>query len=474
MLDYDQFDGLGLADLVRRGEVTPGELLDDAIARLEAVNPALNAVTATLYDQARAGISGGVPGGPFAGVPFLLKDIGVLLAGTATTNGSRLFASFTADHDSEMVRRYKAAGLVIFGKTNTPEFGLSASTEPQLFGPTHNPWRLDHSPGGSSGGAAAAVAGGIVPMAHGSDGGGSIRMPASCCGLFGLKPTRGRTPSGPDLGESVAGLSIGHAITRTVRDSAALLDAVAGPDIGDPYHAPVPEGPFLGEVGAPPGRLRIAVSTASPRGDPVHSDCVAAVEDAAGLCADLGHEVSEAAPDLDAERLDDALLKIWSANTHNIVRAGERALGRAAQPGELEAVSRGLAERGAALSAGEYVAAVQTMHRQARRAAAFFTDHDILLTPVLAAPPVALGVMDMNSDDLDGYLARMGAYMPFTSLFNATGQPAMSVPLYWNDEGLPIGTQFAAGFGAEATLFRLAAQLEEARPWHQKRPPDPG
>lgn len=300
--EFDSYDGLGLADLVRRGDVSAGELLDIAIARVEAGNPELNAVVSRLYDQARAAVAAGLPEGPFTGVPYLLKDLGAHFTGAVTTFGSALFKDFVADHDSEITVRLRRVGLVIFGKTNTPEMGLAASTEPRLFGPTRNPWSLDHSSGGSSGGSAAAVAAGMVPMAHATDGGGSIRIPASCCGLFGLKPTRARNPMGPDAGEGWGGASVGHAVTRTVRDSAALLDATSGPDIGDPYWAPPPARPFLQEVGRDPGRLRIAITTRPWNGQPVDPECVEAALAAGRLGERLGHQVEEATPEIDAKR----------------------------------------------------------------------------------------------------------------------------------------------------------------------------
>src|SRR6266508_2155832 len=295
--EFESFDGLGLAGLVRRGDVSPAELLDAAVSRVEARNPELNAVVTRLYDHARAAIAAGLANGPFTGVPYLLKDLGAHYAGAVTSFGSALFKDFVLDHDSEITARLRRAGLVIFGKTNTPEMGLAASTEPRLFGPTRNPWKLGHSAGGSSGGSAAAVAAGYLPMAHATDGGGSIRIPASKCGLFGLKPSRGRTPAGPDLGEGLAGMATGHCVSRSVRDSAALLDATHGPASGDPYAAPPLPRPLLDEVGAPPGRLRIAVCTTDYLGKPIHPACTAAVEATARLCASLGHDVEEARPD---------------------------------------------------------------------------------------------------------------------------------------------------------------------------------
>ena len=468
--DYERYDGLGLAGLVRGGEVKPEEMLEAAIERVEALNPALNAVVTRLYDQARAALAAGLPAGPFTGVPYALKDLGALYTGAVTSYGSRLFAGAVADHDSEYTVRLKRAGLVILAKTNTPEMGLAPSTEPRLFGPTRNPWNRAHSAGGSSGGSAAAVAGGMLPMAHATDGGGSIRIPASCCGLFGLKPTRARNPMGPDAGEGWGGASVGHAVTRSVRDSAALLDVTAGPDVGDPYWAPPPAGPFLDEVGRPPGRLRIALATASWNGAPVDPECAAAATDAARLCESLGHHVEEARPDYNHEALGQATRIIIGANVRAALDVGAKARGRAVEAGDVERVTWEFAALGASHTAADYARSIGVVHRTGRAVARFFTRHDIVLSPTMCRPPFPLGVLDMSSADADAYLAAVLASIGFTSLFNSSGNPAMSVPLAWSRSGLPIGIQFAAPFGGEALLFRLAGQLEAARPWAARRP----
>ena len=468
--DYDRYDGLGLAGLVRGGEVKAEEMLEAAIERVEALNPALNAVVTRLYDQARAALAAGLPAGPFTGVPYALKDLGALYTGAVTSYGSRLFAGAVADHDSEYTVRLKRAGLVILAKTNTPEMGLAPSTEPRLFGTTRNPWNRAHSAGGSSGGAAAAVAGGMLPMAHATDGGGSIRIPASCCGLFGLKPTRARNPMGPDAGEGWGGASVGHAVTRSVRDSATLLDVTAGPDVGDPYWAPPPAGPFLDEVGRPPGRLRIALATASWNGAPVDPECAAAATDAARLCESLGHHVEEARPDHNHEALAQATRIIIGANVRAALDAGAKARGRAVEAGDVERVTWEFAALGVSHTAADYARSIGVVHRTGRAVARFFTRHDIILSPTMCRPPFPLGVLDMSSADADAYLAAVLASIGFTSLFNSSGNPAMSVPLAWSRSGLPIGIQFAAPFGGEALLFRLAGQLEAARPWAARRP----
>ena len=468
--DYETHDALGLAELVARGELTPGELLDTAIDRVEKRNPDLNALVIPLYREARAALDSDLPDGPFRGVPFLLKDLHLLLQGTRTTSGSRLFEDYVADHDSELVARYKRAGLVIFGKTASPELGLTTSTESRLFGQTRNPWSREHMAGGSSGGAAAAVAAGFVPMAHASDGGGSIRIPASCCGLFGLKPTRARLPQGPDQGEGWSGMSTSHVVSRSVRDSAAVLDATQGPDLGAPYQCPPPERPFLDEVGRPPGRLRIAVQIAPWNGAETHADCVAAAEDAARLCTELGHRVEKATLEIERESLREATGLIIAASTYYTLAARARALGRELREDDVEPATWAMVGTAKGADAAAYVAATRAMHRVGRLVARFFEDYDVLLTPTMATPPVRLGILSLSNPDRRAYLENLMRTTGFTGLFNVSGSPAMSVPLAWNDAGLPIGIQFASRFGDEASLIRLAAQLEQARPWAGRRP----
>jgi amidase/6-aminohexanoate-cyclic-dimer hydrolase len=468
--DYETYDSLGLADLVRRREVRPEELLDAAIDRVEKLNPKLNAVVLRLYDEARTAIAKGLPDGPLRGVPFLLKDLHAHLAGVRLTSGCRFFEDFVSDHDSEIVTRYKRAGLVIFGRTASPEFGLTTTTESTLFGQTRNPWNLAHTAGGSSGGAAAAVAAGILPSANASDGGGSIRIPASCCGLFGLKPTRARNPAGPDRGEGWSGMSVVHALTRSVRDSAALLDSTQGPQAGDPYWAPPPARPYLDEVETAPGRLRVAFQTEAFNGVETHRDCVAAVEDAARLCAELGHEVNEARLTVDGEKLGEATRLIVAANLRATLEDRARALGREFTQDDLEWVTYVMAISVKDVGAAEYARSVRLIHALGRQVAHFLEDHDVLLTPSMATPPLALGKLALSNEDLGEFVANLKLTTAYTQLFNASGNPAMSVPLFWNAAGLPVGVQFAGRFGDEATLFRLAAQLENARPWFNRRP----
>ncbi|MBV8472722.1 MAG: amidase, partial [Hyphomicrobiales bacterium] len=455
--DYADYDGLGLAELVRKGETTPAELLEEAIARVDRDNPRLNAVVWKLYDSARKTAAGPLSG-PFAGVPFLIKDLMAPVAGAPMSEGNRRLTSIQREGDAEVVARYRKAGLVLMGKTNVPEFGLAPVTESEALGPCRNPWSLDHTPGGSSGGAAAAVAAGFAPMAHATDGGGSIRIPASCCGLFGLKPTRGRTPSGPFEGEILRGFSAGHALTRSVRDSAALLDATQGPDIGAPYEIRPPERPYLEEVARPPGRLRIAYSTSPFLTSSVHPDCVAGVEKTVVLLRELGHDLVEAAPPLEREPLILAFMKILAGETSADVVETGRLVGRSLGFSDFEASTYLVSLLGKSWSAGDYASAARRLQIWARSVGAFFTDFDVLLTPTLAAPPALIGAMKPAPLEaallevlgrlragwfvkLTGLALRLSekalSFMPYTPLFNVTGQPAASIPLHWNAAGLP-------------------------------------
>jgi Asp-tRNA(Asn)/Glu-tRNA(Gln) amidotransferase A subunit family amidase len=468
--EYQKYDAVGLAQLVREGRVTPAKLLDAAIEQVERINPRVNAVVSKLYDHARQAIAAGLPDGPLRGVPFMLKDLYALCTGTVSSNGSRFFAGNLADHDSEMVARYKRGGLVIMGRTNTPEFGLTVTTEPRLFGPTRNPWRLESMAGGSSGGAAAAVASGMLPVAHASDGGGSIRIPASCCGVFGLKPTRGRNPQGPDRGEGWSGMSTEHVVSRSVRDSAALLDLTCGPDRGAPYFATPPARAFLSEVGAPVGQLRIGLALRTPSGEAIDPECERAVRDAARLCESLGHRVEEVRLDGMPEEFGAAFRVIIAGNIRAAVEMHAVKIGRQPQAGDLEGVTAAMFDAGAKASAADYARAVLTIHKTGRAVARWFENVDVLLSPTLSEPPKKLGVFDMNTDDFDLYGRHVARFTAFTSWFNASGNPAMSVPLHWAPDGLPIGVQFGGRYGDEATLLRLAAQLEQARPWAGRRP----
>jgi amidase len=471
MNDIAFLDATAQADLVRTRQVKPIELLEGAIERIDRLNPQINAVIRPMYDEAKKTVTAGVPVGPFTGVPFLLKDLGAMYAGVPQSMSTSLLKDAISPIDSELTRRYKAAGLVICGKTNTPEFGLVPTTEPRLWGASHNPWNLDRSTGGSSGGSAAAVASGMVPFAHANDGGGSIRIPASCCGLFGLKPTRARITHGPLLGDIMGGLVNEHCVSRSVRDSAALLDATQGSMPGDPYVAPAPERPYLQEVGADPGHLRIAFTRRTPLGNPLHPDCIAAVEDAVELCRDLGHEVEEAMPAVDGSSLTGTFTDLWAAGNVWSIDMIARLSGKQPKADDFEVLTWALYEHGQKVTAGQYLEAITQLQMLARTVAQFHQRYDLFLSPTLGTPPVELGYLISPPDQPMLAFERAIEYVPYTPVQNVTGQPAMSIPLFWNGEGLPIGVHFAARYGDEATLFRLAAQLEEARPWAHKRPP---
>ena len=471
MEDLQRLDATAQAELVRRGEVSPSELVDAAIARAEAINPKLNALVTETFELAREAARGALPNGPFRGVPFVVKDLIAAVAGVSHTDCCRFNEGHVATEDSELVRRFKKAGLVVIGLGNASEFGIPPTTEPLFRGKTKNPWDPTRSPGGSSGGSAAAVASRIVPMAHANDAGGSIRIPASCCGLFGLKPTRARNSLGPDYGDYYSGLVCEHAITRSVRDSAALLDATAGPAPGDPYVAPAPERPFLEEVGADPGRLRIAFTAKAPASTPVHDDCIRAVEDAAKLCDELGHEVVEAAPELDGDALTSTFITLYSAGAADTIDDWAQRTGRKVEEELFDPLTWALAQMGRQSTAADYAAAVRSMHRAGRRLARFFESHDVYLTPTLAEPPLPLGTLDAPRDNpLMGFI-RAGMYAPFMFMANVAGQPGMSVPLAWSSENLPIGVHFLGPYAGEGRLLRLAAQLESARPWGDRSPP---
>lgn len=469
-LEIDGLDATDLGGLVRRGEVSALELVDDAIERCEKVNDRLNAVILSMFDAARARARDPLPEGPFAGVPFLMKDFVAEVAGVPFSEGSAFLEGYVPAEDSEIYRRFKGSGLITIGKTNLPEFAIGTTTEPRRFGPTHNPWNPDRTPGGSSGGAAAAVAAGVVPMAHANDVGGSIRIPASCCGLVGLKPTRGRTSMAPHYGDIMAGLFVEHALTRSVRDSAALLDVVAGPAVGEPYYAPPPSRPFAEEVGVDPGALRIGFSTRTPLGDPLDPECVEAVRETARLLESLGHRVDEAEPEFDAMELWQKYTTVLAAGVGWAIADWSRRLEREPSDADLEPFVRAFSERGHEVTAPEYLLALQDVHRQVRLMSRFFTERDVWLTTTLGQPPVPLGTLVYRDDPFE-LRRRTAKFSPYTYLGNATGQPAISLPLHWSEEGLPVGLHFTGRFGDEATLIRLATQLEAARPWKDRRPP---
>jgi len=445
-----------------------------------------------MFDRARQRLEQPLPAGPFRGVPFLLKDLLSAYAGVALTFGSKACRNFVPNHDSELVRRYKEAGVVILGKTNTPEFGLVAITEPELFGPTRNPWDVSRTPGGSSGGSAAAVASGMVPLAGGGDGGGSIRIPAAYCGLFGLKPSRGRTPTGPDFSEIWQGAVVEHVLTRSVRDSAAMLDATQGADAGAPYVIPSPARPYLQEIEKEPGSLKIAFTSASPIGTPVHEECVKAVREAAKLLESLGHKVEEAQPQIDGKAVAMSYLMMCFGEAAAVIEEMKAVLGRKAKTSDVETLTWTIGLLGRTLSARDFAKAKREWGVAGRAMGRFHQKYDLYLTPTLAYPPVRIGELQPKTYErllmkavnalglgvifkVSGLVDQMAeaslSKTPFTQLANLTGQPAMSVPLHWTPDGLPVGVHFMAPFGEEAALFRLAAQLEKVRPWFDKRAP---
>tara|TARA_R110000868_G_scaffold362686_1_gene624863 strand:+ start:5483 stop:6955 length:1473 start_codon:yes stop_codon:yes gene_type:complete len=484
--EYDIYDGLGLADLIAKKQLSSQELLDAAFERIDTLNPYLNAVVNKMVDEAQAQLKTGLAAGPFHGVPLLLKDLITSYAGVPTTGASKWTQHYTRDYDSELVARYKKAGFVILGKTNCPEWGLGATTEPKLFGATHNPWNLNHTVGGSSGGSAAAVASRMVPIAHGGDGGGSLRIPASCCGVFGLKPTRGRTPSGPDRGRMWQGWVGEHVITRTVRDSAAVLDISCGDDIGTPLPLPKPDVNYLQCLEQDVGKLKIAVMKMPFYPAELHQDCLDAVNKTAKLCESLGHEIEEIEFDVDVEAMsrNTAIMMAGDiASLVDMVKANVKM-----SPRDLELATRAIAKVGNRMSAKAFAGTSVFFDEVTRKLGDVFEKYDVILTPTLAQPPKKLGELTPSGPEkfalwtLMNVLGGVGltpaffkafkkgmSFTPFTALFNATGNPAMSVPLYWNKDGLPIGVQFAGRFADEQTLFQLAHQLEQAQPWRAKK-----
>ena len=467
-----ELDAVGQAELIKKRQLSALELVDAAISRAEALDPTLGFVATRLYDEARSSARQASTETPFAGVPFVVKDLCASVAGARHTECSRLLEHHVAATDSELVARFRRAGLTIIATTKASELGLMPHADSALFGRCKNPWDTTRSTGGSSGGSAAAVAARVVAMGHANDMGGSIRIPASCCGLFGMKPTRGRTPLGPDFGDIASGLVHQHVVTRSVRDSAILLDAIAGPAPGDPYAAPTAARSFGSELAQPPGKLRIAFSRQPLSLAPVHDDCLLALEDAAKLCAELGHEVVEASPSIpEMEAVGSAYITLFAAYTASMLDHFGRVAGRALRRELVEAHTFATAELARSQTSADYLGAVGLLQRFSRSIAAFLTNHDVWLTPTVPEPPLTLGSLDPDPESPLVALLRAGAFASFTWPANATGQPAMSVPLYFNAAGLPIGVQFAGRFGDEATLFRLAAELEQARPWAARRPP---
>lgn len=472
---FASLDATAQAELVRRGEITPLELVEASIARIERLNPELNAVIMPLFEKARAAaVSSRLSDGPFRGVPTLLKDLGAQSAGDPYHAGTRVLrdARWVAAVDSYLTAKLRAAGFIILGKTNTPELGLQPTTEPISYGPTRNPWGVGRSPGGSSGGAAAAVAVGMVAAAHATDGGGSIRIPASHCGLVGLKPTRGRVSLGPDVGERWGGCAVENSVTRSVRDAAAWLDTIAGPMPGDPNIAPPPPRPFAAEVGADPGRLRIGFTKRAPVGLEVHRECQTAVEETARLLETLGHVVEESYPEAlrDVEAAG-TFGMIVACSTARAIDVWEEKIGHPFAADSFEPMTWGLVELGRRYSARDYVRGVERLQQHSRLVANWWSEgFDVLLTPTTAEPPPRLGELGPRPDNPLAGWVRSVPFATFTSPYNITGQPAISLPLYWTKDGLPVGSQLVAAFGREDLLIRIAAQLEQARPWQGRRP----
>ncbi len=490
--DYSQYDALGLAELVQSGAVSAQDLLETAIQQVEKYNPELNAVIYPMYDLALASIEKGLPSGAFTGVPFLLKDLVSTYAGVPTGSGNRLLKDIPMPVDSELVKRFKQSGVVIFGKTNTPEFGLNPYTEPETYGATFNPWDVTRTPGGSSGGSAAAVAAQMVPMASGGDGGGSIRIPSACCGLFGLKPTRGRIPTGPHIAENWEGFATEHVLTRSVRDSAAMLDATVGHDAGEWYQTQLPSTSYLALLDEKPDKLRVAYAQQPLLRPGLHPDCKAGLAHTLDLLKSLGHDVIEINIPIDIERFSMAFVTVLLGQTWADIEQTAALANKKPSAKDFEPVTYGLGLLGKQVSAADYVLAVRYLQDTARRVQAILAEYDVFLSTTLAAPPAKIGALKPSALELVGVKAlaalnlgrpatwlglvksisdKVFEFIPDTPMFNATGQPAMSVPLYWNADGLPIGMQFAARFGDEATLFKLARQLEIAAPWFDKTPP---
>jgi amidase len=468
--EYAEYDGLGLADLAARGEVSPAELVEAAIERIERHNGALNAVVHKAYGEARAAARSELPAGPFRGVPFLIKDLGVTVAGWPQTRGSRFTRDMADAEDSGLVRRYRATGAVFVGKTNTPEYGITGTTESARLGPCRNPWNTGHIAGGSSGGSASAVAAGMVPLAHASDGLGSIRIPAACCGLVGLKVTRDRNPDLPDAGDYAFGLVVNHVVSRTVRDSAAMLDVTGRPEPASPYPAPPKERPYAEEVGRSPGALRIAWSGETPAGRPIDPQVESALHDTVDLLRRLGHRVEERGLGIDQRALYRAMGPVNGANFAAAMRRLIERLGREPEDGELEPLTWAALKAGRRVTGEEALQGLQAVRRITRQMLGLFETVDVFLTPVMGTPPPPIGYVDPVGLAPREVNRRQGEVFPYTPPFNASGQPSMSLPLAWSGSGLPIGMMFTARYADEATLFRLAGQLEKEAPWKDRRP----
>ncbi|HXQ13244.1 MAG TPA: amidase family protein [Caulobacteraceae bacterium] len=469
MDDYSNYDGVGLAELVRSGEVKPSELIEAAVARVEQHNPAINAVVYQAFDEARAKADA-LPEGPFRGVPFLVKDLLIQVAGWPRTSGSRYCRGVVDAEDDGLMRRYRASGVAAIGKTNLSEFGIAGTTEGQLYGPCRNPWNLEHIVGGSSGGAAAAVASGIVPMAHGGDGRGSIRIPASCCGLVGLKPTRDRSPHLPDGYDFAQGFVVEHVITRTVRDSAVMLDVTGQPEPGSPYAAPAKDRPYAEETLRSPGKLKIAYSSETANGRPCHPEVQAALEATAELLRRLGHEVVPQGLGVDQRALWGSQGAFSGANFAAGMRRMIEEIGREPEGDDFEPLTWASWKGGQRATGMDAMADAQTLRMLGRAALQIFETYDVFLTPTLAAPPPPIGYLSPVLNAPRDIGRRNGEFFSYPGVANMTGAPSISLPLAWSSQGLPMGMMFGARYADEATLFRLAAQLEKEAPWKDKHP----
>ena len=467
--EYISHDGLGLAGLIRNKEISSEEALECALAMAELLNPQINTIIELFPEPLAASDDAGAP---FFGVPFLIKDLGLRARGVLNEMGSRLAQGIRAQHDTDLMKRFRRAGLRTIGRASTPEFGYCPTTEPALYGPSRNPWDLTRMPGGSSGATAASVAAGIVPLAHANDGGGSIRIPASCCGLVGLKPSRGRVPSGPDSAEPLSGLAVEFAVTRTVRDAAALLDAVKGPGVGDPFEIAIPAEAYASSTLKDPGSLKIAWMSEPWSGAGADQEVKDTVPKTAQLCEELGHQVTEARPELDWEQFFEATVVLWAANLAVFIDFAAMLTGRPVDEDHLEATVLACYREGKQVKAQTLLTAQATANRICRAVGRFFQDYDVLLTPTVAQPPLPLGSINANDPSLDAkaWSARTFDFCPFTPLFNMTGQPAISLPLHRTVDNLPLGVQFAGRYGGETTLLQLARQLEQAAPWPLNAP----
>lgn len=466
----ESFDALGLANLIQKKEINPKELLELTIEKVERLNPKLNFLSQKFYDYGYAQIKQGLPNGKFHGVPFLLKDLGVSCIDTPLSFGSRLFSKYICAYNDEIVNRYQKAGLVFFGRSNVCEFGMSFTTEPQAYGATHNPWNLNLTPGGSSGGAAAAVAARITPMADASDGGGSIRVPASCCGIFGLKPTRARVPAGPMVGDHWNGFVANHVLTLSVRDSAAMLDCLAGSELGDPYFAPSQPVSYLQSLEEPVRKLKIGFLDSLRPGEKPDEQVTSAFDKTIKLLSSLGHDLNPTIFPTDINPMRKSFLVIAAANIQNLLEQTEKQRGTKITASEIEPINEMFAVYAKSLTAADYANAVQTIQFHSRKIAVWFESFDILLLPSTAKVAVSLGKLASDHQDFGLFNAKQLAFSPYTGFVNITGQPAMSVPLFWTDNNIPIGSQFVGRFGDELTLFQLARQLEIAQPWFGKKP----